>query len=248
MNTTTLSALADFPRQLAAHYAAIPGEFRHWSPPSWDGIPSERFTAIEQICHVRDIEIEGYHVRFQRTLDECNPLLMGIDSEALASTHSYATANAAEAFAAFRTARIHTVGLLSTLSAEQLARTATFEDTAPRHCAALCITCAAMTSSISRACNGCSERSPREAPTGSHSCRLHRQPAADDARWHRANARARCPVLPTFRIRGTAGPSVRPRSLSRDGQAVDDPGCGCSDGAARGARPDGARAGVVLLD
>jgi zinc-binding alcohol dehydrogenase family protein len=66
MNNTTLNALAGFPEQLEAHYAAIPGEFLNWGPPSWDGIPSEHFTPIEQVCHVRDIEIDGYHVRLQR--------------------------------------------------------------------------------------------------------------------------------------------------------------------------------------
>ena len=71
----TLDALALFPRQLEAHYLAIPAGFEHWAPPAWDGIPSEPFTAIEQVCHVRDVEIDGYHVRFQRTLHESDPLL-----------------------------------------------------------------------------------------------------------------------------------------------------------------------------
>jgi hypothetical protein len=60
MNAITLTTLANFPPQLEAHYAAIPAEFRHWAPPSWDGVPSEPFTAIEQVCHVRDVEIDGY--------------------------------------------------------------------------------------------------------------------------------------------------------------------------------------------
>jgi hypothetical protein len=35
-------------------------------------VPSEPLTAIEQVCHVRDIEIDGYHRRFHRALDEVN--------------------------------------------------------------------------------------------------------------------------------------------------------------------------------
>ena len=46
------------PQQLEAHYAAFPAAFKHWAPESWEGVPSEALTAIEQICHVRDIEIE----------------------------------------------------------------------------------------------------------------------------------------------------------------------------------------------
>jgi len=68
MNAITLDALATFPLQLEAHYAAVPLEFKNWSPPSWEGVPSEPLSAIEQVCHVRDIEIDGYHVRFHRTL------------------------------------------------------------------------------------------------------------------------------------------------------------------------------------
>jgi hypothetical protein len=105
MDHVTLSALAAFPQQLEALYAVFPTEFTHWVPPLWDGIPSERFTAIEQVCHVRDIEIDGYQVRFSRTLLESSPTLPSIDSESLARERSYATENAVEALAAFRAAR-----------------------------------------------------------------------------------------------------------------------------------------------
>jgi hypothetical protein len=127
MNRTTLNALAAFPDQLQAHYAAIPAEFVRWAPASWEGIPSERFTPIEQVCHVRDIEIDGYHVRLHRVLHESNPTLPSIDSEALAAQRSYATSSAEEAFAAFRAARARTVELISGLTAEQFSRTAVFE-------------------------------------------------------------------------------------------------------------------------
>jgi hypothetical protein len=127
MNSITLSALAAFPGQLEAHYAAIPPEFRHWAPPSWEGAPSEPFTAIEQICHVRDIEIDGYHVRFRRTLNEADPTLLSIDGAALAKERSYATSNASEVFAVFRAARAKTVQLLSGLTPEQFMRAAVFE-------------------------------------------------------------------------------------------------------------------------
>lgn len=131
MNPTTLSALAAFPSQLEAHYAAIPFAFRHWSPPSWEGVPSEAFTAIEQLCHVRDIEIEGYHVRFRRTLAESHPTLASIDSEPLAIERNYGAADAAQVLADFRMARIQTMEIISSLSDAQLARTAVFEGYGP---------------------------------------------------------------------------------------------------------------------
>jgi hypothetical protein len=131
MNAVTVSALQAFPAQLEAHYAAIPEAFRHWAPPSWEGVPSEPFTAIEQVCHVRDIEIEGYHVRFHRTLHEEQPVLVSIDSEAVAKQRGYGSADTDEVFAAFRAARAQTVALVQGLTPVQLARTATFEGYGP---------------------------------------------------------------------------------------------------------------------
>lgn len=127
MNKTTLNALALFPLQLEAHYAAIPREFRHWAPPSWDGIPSEHFTAIEQLCHVRDIEVEGYQERIRRTLEEEHPLLPSIDSEPLAIERRYGGAEADAVLHAFREARSRTVETIARLDDQQLARTAEFE-------------------------------------------------------------------------------------------------------------------------
>jgi hypothetical protein len=127
MDAITLTALAAFPGQLEAHYGVIPAEFKNWRPLSWDGIPSEPFTPIEQVWHVRDIEIDGYHERLRRTLQESNPLLASIDGETLAKERSYATRDSGEAFAAFRHARGKTIELVSSLTPQQFARVAVFE-------------------------------------------------------------------------------------------------------------------------
>ena len=87
---TTLDALAEFPRRLEAHFAAVPPELLRWAPPGWNGVPSERLTPIEQVWHLRDIEIDGYHVRFRRTLQELHPALPDLDGEALARERRYA--------------------------------------------------------------------------------------------------------------------------------------------------------------
>ncbi|GAB3389543.1 DinB family protein [Lysobacter fragariae] len=132
MNDATLQALADFPRLLAAHYAAVPAGFAHWAPASWEGIPSEHFTPIEQLAHVRDIEIIGYQVRIDRTLREDCPLLADIDSYALAAQRGYATnTDATRALEEFSVARQHTVRRLATLSDEALSRRAIFDGVGP---------------------------------------------------------------------------------------------------------------------
>lgn len=124
---TTLAALAEFPDKLEAYFAEVPGDFVNWRPASWNGIPSEPFTPIEQICHVRDVEIDGYHVRFRRTLEESNPTLSNLDGEALARERDYASANGAEVLASFRRARAMTLDLISGLASQQFARRAEFD-------------------------------------------------------------------------------------------------------------------------
>jgi hypothetical protein len=111
MDKSTLSSLASFPDQLLHFYEAVPAAYKHWSPPSWGGIPSEAFTAIEQLCHVRDIEIDGYQVRFQRALNEVNPPLESLDGYRFAKDRDYASSNAAEVIADFRTARAKTIAI-----------------------------------------------------------------------------------------------------------------------------------------
>ena len=128
---TTLKALADLPAQLEAHYGAIPASQKHWKPASWEGIPSEHLTAIEQLCHVRDIEVDGYQQRFQRTLNEQNPLLPSLDTDGLARDREYYKQDAAQVLTEFTAARMKTVEMLRDLSPQQLARKAEFEGYGP---------------------------------------------------------------------------------------------------------------------
>ena len=130
MDSITLAALEDFPRRLQAYYGIVPAEHRNWRPPSWEGIPSEPFTPIEQICHVKDIEIDGYHVRFRRALQEHLPLLESVDGEKLAKDRNYAAADSAEVFSEFARARRETLALIAQLSPQELSRAAEFEGNA----------------------------------------------------------------------------------------------------------------------
>ena len=128
MDSITVDALAAFPDVLEAHYDAVPPEFKTWVPVSWEGMPSERLSALEQICHLRDVEIEGYHERLRRAVSESNPALPSLDSESMARERSYASADSGAVFAAFRSARAETVALIRNLDELQLARTAQFAE------------------------------------------------------------------------------------------------------------------------
>lgn len=123
----TLEALAAFPAQLEAHFNCFPSSHQNWRPRSWEGIPSERLTAIEQLCHVKDIEIEGYQVRFRRTRADSNPVLPDLPGELMARERRYADADARRVLKEFADARAATVAAIRAFSDTELSRPATFE-------------------------------------------------------------------------------------------------------------------------
>lgn len=131
IDAATLDALRDFPGRLEAHLAAIPPRHVAWIPDDWTGIPSECFSAVEQVWHVLDIEIEGYQARIARTLCEDTPLLPSIDSETLAVERDYAGRDASDALAGFRAARTRTLAMIDGLDPGRLERPAMFEGYGP---------------------------------------------------------------------------------------------------------------------
>lgn len=84
MDQATISALTVFPDQLEKLFSTVPEKYIDWAPASWEGIPSESFTPVGQLCHIRDIEIDGYHVRLRRLLQDTDPTLPSLDSYPLA--------------------------------------------------------------------------------------------------------------------------------------------------------------------
>jgi hypothetical protein len=127
IDRSTLEALGSFPKRLRDFYVSIPARFRHWSPEAWDGIPSEPFNALEQICHVRDIEIDGYQPRIRRVLDETSPFLASVDGARLARERNYANEDSSPVLETFAATRAHTLTMIVNLSNEDFERTATLE-------------------------------------------------------------------------------------------------------------------------
>jgi hypothetical protein len=89
--------------------------------------PDGRFSAVENVCHLRDIEVEGYTARINRILKEEQPFLPDIDGGRLAIERQYNSQNLSEALHAFALARKANVRVLTDLDVEQLDRSGTFE-------------------------------------------------------------------------------------------------------------------------
>lgn len=86
----------------------------------------EEFSLVEQACHLRDVEREGYLLRVRRMLSEDAPDLAGFDGGAVAQQRDYARQDARSAAAEFSAARRELLGIVATLTPAQLAREATF--------------------------------------------------------------------------------------------------------------------------
>jgi hypothetical protein len=123
----TIQALAAFPDRLQHSFNSFPEERIGWKPPVWDGIPSERLTAIEQICHIRDVEIEGYRIRFHRVRTELSPVLPDLPGESMAEARNYAIADPKTVLRDFTAARVDTVNAIRGFSGCELQREGIFE-------------------------------------------------------------------------------------------------------------------------
>jgi hypothetical protein len=93
--------------------------------------PSGEFAAVEVICHLRDLEREGYSVRIQKLLAEEQPSLSDIDGGRLAMERDYLRQNSASALHDFVAAREDTIRAIRELSAEQWERSGTQEGVGP---------------------------------------------------------------------------------------------------------------------
>ena len=87
----------------------------------------EEFSLLEQACHLRDLEREGYLVRVRRMLTEREPELDSFDGAAVARERKYLEQDAKLAVQDFSAARRELVGLLAPLTEEDLARRARFD-------------------------------------------------------------------------------------------------------------------------
>ena len=85
------------------------------------------FSLLEQACHLRDLEREGYLVRVRRILSEDVPTLAAFDGAAIARERDYLAQDARRAAQEFAAARRELIGLLAPLTPGDLAREAIFE-------------------------------------------------------------------------------------------------------------------------
>jgi hypothetical protein len=119
--TSLLSFLDETPAKLKIFTSKLAsGEMR------WSSSPDE-FSMLENICHLRDLELQGYSPRIRRILAEPRPSLVDFDGARVAAESNYNSEQLDVAMQAFETARRENVEILRTLIDEQLNRVGTLE-------------------------------------------------------------------------------------------------------------------------
>lgn len=99
-----------------------------WVPPDWAASPAEHFSALANVCHLRDVERDGYHVRLRRVVGETLPDLASVDGFQLERERNYAGDSLERALGEFRAARVETVRLVRGWSPDDFGRQATFAE------------------------------------------------------------------------------------------------------------------------
>src|SRR6185295_5437624 len=117
--TALLTFLNETPNKLANSIAGLSNaEVRFQNSP-------DEFSALENICHLRDLELQGYTPRIVRILAESDPSLADFDGARVAAESNYNNEQPGFALQAFQTARRENVEVLRALTEGQLNREGT---------------------------------------------------------------------------------------------------------------------------
>lgn len=101
-----LDRLQRFPARVAAWLEAVPPHRHRLRPPSGG------FSLTEHLCHLRDLEREGFLPRIRRIVEEDMPQLHEIDGTTLAEQRGYQAQDLGQAWSAWQAARGETVAAL----------------------------------------------------------------------------------------------------------------------------------------
>ncbi len=117
-----LSAMVSF---LQATADGLTAEQLHWKP------STSEFSLVEHVCHLRDLEREGFGIRIERLLGEQNPVLPDFDGSAIALARDYNSSDFQVVLDEFGKARSANVARLAALNASELARSGTQDGVGP---------------------------------------------------------------------------------------------------------------------
>jgi hypothetical protein len=110
------SALLAMPDTLQSRLAGLSDPQLRFKP------GADTFSVLENVCHLRDIEVEGYAQRLQLLLTQEYPLLPDLNGAELAEERDYNSQRLQPALQSFVDARHGCLGVLANLTAADLVR------------------------------------------------------------------------------------------------------------------------------
>ena len=87
----------------------------------------DEFSVLENLCHMRDLELQGYTLRIRRLLGDNNPALADFDGARVAAEGNYHSQLPDLAMKAFQSARMLNVRILRRSTRQQLEREGTLQ-------------------------------------------------------------------------------------------------------------------------
>lgn len=111
-----IAALRALPEALETKLAGLTDAQLRFRP------AAETFSVLESICHLRDIEVEGYACRLRLLLEADNPALPDMDGSALARERRYNQQALQPALESFLIARRGNLQRLAAVTEAELAR------------------------------------------------------------------------------------------------------------------------------
>lgn len=113
--------LEETPANIRQLIAGMTLQDLRWKP------SGEEFSVVEQVCHLRDLEREGYSERIKKLLTEQQPTLPDFEGGRIARERDYNRQDFETAFQEFARERAENVRVMKTLSPEQLSRSGELE-------------------------------------------------------------------------------------------------------------------------
>jgi hypothetical protein len=129
MQSTTLQSLTGFLAETPARVRRLVSDLSE-TDARWKPTPQE-FSAVEQVCHLRDLEREGYMARIEKLLCEEQPLLPDFDGGRVAAERDYAAQPLSAALDDFAVARDSNMRAIRGLAPAALLRCGTLEGVGP---------------------------------------------------------------------------------------------------------------------
>lgn len=120
-----LAILKQTPLQLPGMLKGVPKKLLLWTP------APGKWSILEIVCHLRDMERDAYLARYERILNEENPELKNIDGDVYALIRQYRRQKLSEALREWKQLRKQTLRLLSRLKEDQWLRPGVHETDGP---------------------------------------------------------------------------------------------------------------------